>query len=148
METKRCLVLMPIGVTLRKESPTFAAIYEHMLVPALQATGYAMDIFRGDDVMRSGMSLDEGRLWLQEPHLVLADLTTRHSGVLHDLGLRNFLAHRTILLSQQAHDIPEAFHTYRQIVYGFSEADMTRLNQELNHHVHDIFTVTTEPNTE
>ena len=134
---------MPIGVTLRKESPAFTAIYEHMIVPALkatgEATGYVMDVFRGDEVMRSGMSLDEGRLWIQDPHVVLADLTTRHSGILHDLSLRSFLAHRTILLSQHAADIPSEFDTYRQILYGFSEAEMVRLHQELHQHISDIF---------
>ena len=138
METKRCLVLMPIGVTLRKESPTFAAIYQHILVPALRATGYPLDIFRGDEVMRSGMSLDEGRRWLQDPDVVVADLTTHHSGVLHDLTLRDFLAHRTILLSQHAEDIPARFRTYRHILYGFSEAAITQLRQDVQHHVREI----------
>jgi hypothetical protein len=141
METKRCLVLMPIGVTRRKESPTFAAIYQHILVPALRDTGYPLDIFRGDEVLRSGMSLDEGRRWLQDPHLVLADLTTHHSGVLHDLTLRNFLAHRTILLSQHTEDIPVRFRTYRHILYGFSEAARTRLHQEIQQHVREIFSM-------
>lgn len=138
MNPKRCLVLMPIGVTLHKASPTFAAIYQHLLVPALHATGFPLDIFRGDDVMRSGMSLDDGRRWLQDPHIVLADLTTSHSGVLHDLSLRDFLAHRTILLSQVAADIPARFHPYRQILYGFSEAAIAQLQQELTYHIRDI----------
>ena len=141
MEAKRCLVLMPIGVTRRKESPTFAAIYQHILVPALRATGYPLDIFRGDEVMRSGMSLDDGRRWLQDPDLVLADLTTHHSGVVHDLTLRDFLAHRTILLSQHADDIPAHFRTYRHILYGFSEAALTRLYQEIQHHVREILSM-------
>lgn len=141
METKRCLVLMPIGVTRRKESPTFAAIYQHILVPALRDTGYPLDIFRGDEVLRSGMSLDDGRRWLHDPHLVLADLTTHHSGVLHDLTLRAFLAHRTILLSQHAEDIPARFRTYRHILYGFSEAAITRLHQEIQQHVREILSM-------
>jgi hypothetical protein len=141
METKRCLVLMPIGVTRRKESPTFAAIYQHILVPALRDTGYPLEIFRGDEVLRSGMSLDDGRRWLQEPHLVLADLTTHHSGVLHDLTLRDFLAHRTILLSQHAEDIPARFRAYRHILYGFSAAAMTRLHQEIQQHVREILSM-------
>jgi hypothetical protein len=141
METKRCLVLMPIGVTRQKDSPTFAAIYQHILVPALRDTGYPLDIFRGDEVLRSGMSLDDGRRWLQEPHLVLADLSTPHSGVLHDLTLRDFLAHRTILLSQHAEDIPARFHAYRHVLYGFSEAAITRLHQEVQHHVKEILSM-------
>jgi hypothetical protein len=141
METKRCLVLMPIGVTRQKDSPTFAAIYQHILVPALRDTGYPLDIFRGDEVLRSGMSLDDGRRWLQEPHLVLADLSTPHSGVLHDLTLRDFLAHRTILLSQHAADIPARFHTYRHILYGFCETAITRLHQEMQRHVREIFSM-------
>jgi hypothetical protein len=141
METKRCLVLMPIGVTRRKESPTFAAIYQHILVPALHDTGYPLDIFRGDEVLRSGMSLDDGRRWLQEPHLVLADLTTHHSGVLHDLTLRDFLAHRTILLSQHAEDIPARFRAYSLILFGFSAASMTLLHQEIQNHVREILSM-------
>ncbi len=137
-EKKRCLVLMPIGVTRRQESPAFEAIYHHVLVPALRATGFPLAIFRGDEVMRSGMSLEEGRRWLHEPHVVLADLTTRHSGVLHDLALRDFLADRTILLSQQADEIPADFCTYRRILYSFSEDGIAHLYQELTHHVGDI----------
>lgn len=143
MEKKRCLVLMPIGVTRRQEGPTFAAIYQHVLVPALQATGFALDIFRGDDVMRPGISLYQGRLWLQEPHLVLADLTTRHSGVVHDLVLRHFLAPRTILLSQREADIPPRFAAYRRIIYGLSETGMAQLRQELARHVGELLVMTT-----
>ncbi len=138
METKRCLVLMPIGVTRRKEGPTFEAIYHHLLVPALQATGWPLDIFRGDEVMRSGMSLDEGRQWLQTPHLVLADVITRHSGVIHDLALRDFLADQTILLSQDERDIPARFCSYRAIVYNFTEAGIAHLYQALDQHLRDI----------
>jgi hypothetical protein len=138
MEKKRCLVLMPIGVTRRQEGPTFAAIYQHVLVPALRATGFGLDVFRGDDVMRPGISLYQGRLWLQEPHLVLADLTTCHSGVVHDLVLRRSLASRTILLSQREADIPARFATYRRIIYDLSEAGMVQLRQALAYHVGEI----------
>lgn len=138
MEKKRCLVLMPIGVTRRKEGPTFEAIYQHLLIPALKATGWPLEIFRGDEVMRSGMSLDEGRLWLQTPHVVLADITTQHSGVIHDLALRNFFADRTILLSQEAADIPERFRNYRAILYDFTEAGIAHLHQALAQHLRDL----------
>ncbi len=139
METKRCLVLMPIGVTRRKEGPTFEAIYQHLLVPALRATGWPLEIFRGDDVMRSGMSLDEGRLWLQSPHLVVADVTTQHSGVIHDLALRDFLADRTLLLSQDTADIPARFRDYRSVLYDVTEAGIARLYQALDQHLQDLF---------
>lgn len=141
METKRCLVLMPIGVTRRKEGPTFEAIYQHLLVPALQATGWPLEIFRGDDVMRSGMSLDEGRLWLQSPHVVLADVTTQHSGVIHDLALRDFLADRTILLNQDAADIPDRFHGYRAVLYDVTEAGIAHLHRALDQHLREMFEV-------
>lgn len=143
METKRCLVLMPIGVTRRKEGPAFEAVYQHLLVPALQATGWPLEIFRGDEVMRSGMSLDEGRRWLQTPHLVLADVTTQHSGVIHDLALRDFLADQTILLSQDAADIPTRFRSYRTILYNFTEAGIAQLYREIDQHLHDIFAPST-----
>ncbi len=141
MEKKRCLVLMPIGVTQRQEGPAFAALYQHMLLPALRATGFPLHIFRGDEVMRAGISLYEGRLWLHEPHVVIADLTTQHSGVVHDLVLRDFLAARTVLLSQQAADIPPQFSSYRQILYDLSEAGMVQLSRELTHHLSAILAV-------
>lgn len=145
MEPKRCLVLLPIGVTLRKEGPTFLAIYTHILLPALRATGVPMDIFRGDEVLRAGLTLHQGRLWLQEPHLVLADVTTAHSGVLHDLMLRDFLADRTIILSQQAADIPPQCATYRRIIYTLSEAGIARLSDALQEHVRAILCPTVPP---
>ena len=138
METKRCLVLLPIGVTRRKEGPTFEAIYRHLLLPALHATPWPLDILRGDEVMRSGMSLDEGRRWLQTPHVVLADVTTQHSGVIHDLTLRQSLADQTVLLSQDAADIPARFGAYRTILYDFTEAGIARLRQALDQHLRDI----------
>ena len=129
---------MPIGVTLRKEGPAFTAIYQHVLQPALQAIDFPLEIFRGDEVLRSGMSLDDGRRWLQEPHVVIADLTTQHSGVLHDLDLRHFLADRTVLLSQNADDIPARFSAYRQVLYRLDDAGITQLQLDLKRHVHDI----------
>jgi hypothetical protein len=134
---------MPIGVTRRQDSPTFVAVYQHLVVPALQATGFPLTIFRGDEVMRSGMSLHEGRLWLQEPHVLLADLTTRHSGVLHDLTLRSGLAQRTLLLSQEAAAIPPHFRAYRQILYGFTADSIARLHQDVKRHVGEILALTT-----
>lgn len=145
METKRCLVLLPIGVTRRKEGPTFEAIYQHLLVPALRATGWPLDIFRGDEVMRSGMSLDEGRRWLQTPHLVLADVTTRHSGVIHDLALRRSLAAQTILLSQDIADIPARFRSYRSILYDLTEAGMAHLQRALDRHLREILAAAPVP---
>ncbi|HEY7492909.1 MAG TPA: hypothetical protein VIH59_17575 [Candidatus Tectomicrobia bacterium] len=138
MENKRCLVLLPIGATRRREGPTFLALYQHILLPALHATGFPLHIRRGDQVLQAGMTLHEGQLWLQEPHLVVADLTTRHTGVLHDLSLRHFLASRTILLSQYAENILPCFVTYRQIIYTLSEGGIARLHQELRHHVSEI----------
>jgi hypothetical protein len=142
VETKRCLVLLPVGVTRRTEGPTFLAIYEHVLLPALRATGFPLEVLRGDEVLRAGMTLHAGRLWLQEPHLVVADLTTRHSGVIHDLSLRDFLADRTILLSQRAEDMLPRFAAYRQIVYTLAEAGIARLHQGLRHHVGEILGAT------
>lgn len=138
MEKNRCLVLLPIGVTRRQESPTFLAIYEHVLLPALQATGTPLDILRGDEVMRSGLSLSEGQRWLQEPALVIADLTTAHSGVIHDLTLRRALVNRTIIISQQPKDMPQQFLTYRQIYYDLSTDGIAHLQQALQHHVSEI----------
>jgi hypothetical protein len=139
VKPKRCLVLLPIGVTLRTEGPTFLAIYKHVLLPALRATGIPLDIFRGDEVLRAGLTLPEGALWLHNPHLILADVTTAHSGVLHDLRLRHCLADRTILLSQQPQDIPPQFATYRQIIYTLSDVGMAQLWRALHAHVHAIF---------
>lgn len=138
MEPKRCLVLLPIGVTLRQEGPTFLAIYQHILLPALRATGIAMDILRGDEVLRAGLTLHDGRRWLQDPHLVLADVTTAHSGVLHDLRLRDFLADRTILLSQRAEPMPPQLAAYRHILYTLSEAGIAQLYREIHAHVQAI----------
>jgi hypothetical protein len=138
VERKRCLVLLPVGVTRRQEGPAFLAIYEHVLHPALLATGFPLAILRGDEVLRSGMTLHEGRLWLQEPHLVIADVTTQHSGVIHDLSLRYALADRTVLLSQRAEDILPRFTTYRQILYTLSEAGIAVLQRELQHHLRQI----------
>jgi hypothetical protein len=69
---------------------------------------------------------------------VVADLTTAHSGVLHDLRLRHDQADRTILLSQQAESIPPQFASYRQILYTLSEAGIAQLYQALYAHVHAI----------
>lgn len=143
MDKKRCLVLLPIGVTQRREGPTFLAIYHHVLMPALQALGIPLAILRGDEVMRSGMTLHEGEQWLQEPHLVLADLTTTHSGVVHDLDLRQSLAGRTILLSQQAADIPQRFDHYRRILYALGEDRLRQFHRELTFHVHEILAIGT-----
>jgi hypothetical protein len=138
VESKRCLVLLPIGVTLRQEGPTFLAIYQHILLPALHATGIPLAIFRGDEVLRAGLTIHDGRLWLQDPHLVLADLTTAHSGVLHDLRLRHDQADRTILLSQRAEDVPLQFAAYRQILYTLSEAGIAQLYHAIYAHVQAI----------
>lgn len=142
VEKKRCLVLLPIGVTLGQESPAFLALYEHLLLPALHATGIPLAVFRSDEVMRSGLSLHDGQQWLQDPHLLVADLTTRHSGVVHDLELRSFLAPRTIIISQQAEHIPHRFASYRQIIYTLCDAGIKRLRHELRSHVRAICSAT------
>ena len=145
MEKNRCLVLLPIGVTRRQESPTFLAIYEHVLLPALRAIGIPLDILRGDEVMRSGLSLSEGQRWLQEPVLVIADLTTAHSGVIHDLTLRRALLDRTIIITQEPQDMPRQFLTYRQIHYELSTDGVAYLQQALQHHVSEILCVAVPP---
>jgi hypothetical protein len=142
MENKRCLVLLPIGVTQRREGPTFLALYEHLLLPALHATGVPLAVLRSDEVVRSGLSLHDGQQWLQDPHIIVADLTTRHSGVIHDLELRSFLAPRTIIISQQTEPVLRRFASYRHIVYTVSEAGINRLRHELRYHVRAICAAT------
>lgn len=138
MDPYRCLVLLPLGVTRRQDGATFLALYEHLLLPALHATGVPLRIFRSDEVMRSGLSLHDGQQWLQNPHLVVADLTTRHSGVVHDLTLRTALAPRTILISQQGEHIPSCFASYRRIIYTVSEAGIAGFRRQLGAHVRAI----------
>jgi hypothetical protein len=62
--------------------------------------------------------------------------------VVHDLMLRDFLVHRTILLSQRAADLPSRFAAYRRILYCLSEAGIAQLYQELAHHVGEILAPT------
>lgn len=110
-------------------SATFDVVYE-TIEAAVNDAGLhcarADDIWDHDHVMGDVLSL----LW--QAQVVVADLTGRNTNVFYETGLAHALPRRTVLLTQQATDIPFDLQSIRYLHYGLGTGDRATLRKQLS----------------
>lgn len=103
---ERCFVAMSFAPALRE-------IYDHVIRPTV--TKFGLQCVRGDEIVRSGVVIDQVQEEIRRAACVIADLTEMRPNVLYEVGLAHALGKNAILLVQRA-----AMHLVRE--QGFDVA--------------------------
>ena len=120
-DPKLVAVMMPFA-------PAFDVVYETIQSAATDAglrCVRAADIWQYDHVMGDILSL----LWRSQ--IVIADLTGKNPNVFYEAGLAHALPRSTVLLTQDAADIPFDLQSIRYLAYGLGTAQRASLRRQL-----------------
>lgn len=85
-EKKTCFVVMPISDTEGYESGHFMRVYEHIIKPSCDRTGFLP--VRADDVKQANMIILDILKRIVEADIVICDLSSRNPNVMYELGIR------------------------------------------------------------
>lgn len=84
------------------------------------------NIWEHDHVMGDVLSA----LW--EAQIVIADLTGRNPNVFYEVGLAHALPRKTVLLTQNADDVPFDLQPIRYLMYGVGSSERQKLRGDLS----------------
>jgi hypothetical protein len=109
--------------------PEFQAVYDQLIVPALDAVGYSVK--RADSDLDQQNVLKDVVRGIATADLVVAELTSRNPNVLYELGVSHALRRNTVLITQSMEDIPFDLRTYRVIRYSTQFDAAGKLREQL-----------------
>lgn len=135
--TKDVFVIMPFSATATCKEDKWTVVYKHVFCPAVEECGYTCE----RAAPKTGSLISSIVERLKTARIVLADITDRNANVFYELGVRHSLSKRTIIVSQNADDIPSDLRGYWFLRYGtdpelvakFKE-DIRRLISEIEEH--------------
>lgn len=67
-----------------------------------------------------------------EVEIVIADLTGRNPNVFYEVGLAHALLRKTVLLTQNADDVPFDLQPIRYLMYGVGSSERQKLRDDLS----------------
>ncbi|MFT5328277.1 MAG: hypothetical protein ACI8P0_006190 [Planctomycetaceae bacterium] len=111
-------------------SDGFNDVYELGIKDVCKAAGAYCE--RVDEQIFQGSMLDRIYNQIAKADFVIADMTGQNPNVFYEVGYANALGKRTILLTQDAGDIPFDLKHYPHVVYG---KKITELKDVLKRHV-------------
>jgi hypothetical protein len=112
-----CFVVSPFGHPGTPDREGFRRVLDECIRPAVAESGLGLDVVRADDIHRPGSFVRDVLAYLAGAHTVIADLTGRNANVFYELGVRHALSPRTLLIAQDADDIPSDLREYRTLLY-------------------------------
>jgi hypothetical protein len=128
---KVCFVISPIGNEGTDIHKKFKEILDYIIKPAVEESGYGLEVIRADDIKQSGSIIKDILQSLLDAHVVIADLTNQNPNVFYELGVRHALRPRTILISEKSEDIPFDLKDYRTIIYENSAKGVTNFRKKI-----------------
>lgn len=133
---RKCFVIMPFSATDRCTEVQWLDIFENMIKPAVEGSGYHYECSRADLAIGNIISdiLDN----LNKADVVIADMTDRNPNVFYELGVRHALRNATILITQDIEHIPFDLRHYAAIKYEWTTK---RGKEEFANRVKDAFSV-------
>lgn len=116
-DEKNCFVIMPFSSTLTCKEDEWTEIFEKVITPAVEKSGFNYKCERAN--IHYGSIIWEILDKLNRSALVIADITDRNPNVLYELGVRHALGGPTIAISQNKDDIPFDLTPYPYKIYGW-----------------------------
>jgi hypothetical protein len=123
---RECFIVMPLGTKGSETAARFSEIYSYLIKPAVEETGFSC--VRADEILKPGSIIQDIVAHLTNSIAVIADLTGQNPNVFYEVGVRDAVKGRMILLAQDIADVPFDLRGYRVVVYevkgpkGYHEA--------------------------
>ena len=108
---------MPFSTTNTCTSDHWIDIFENLIKPAVEKSGFNYECSRADLVIGNIIKNILDRL--NKSDVVIADLTDRNPNVFYELGVRHALRNATILISQNIDDIPFDLRQFATVHYDW-----------------------------
>lgn len=140
----KCFVIMPFGNPQSdpERARKLELIYTQWIKPTVEAIrlpdGSGIECHRGDKDARPGEIITHIIENLVASDIVIADLSGRNPNVFYELGVRHAVNNKTILIAEDADDIPFDLRGLRAIVYRYDPEQMLRLRDSLEQAIGEI----------
>lgn len=133
---KKCFVIMPFSSTKSCTEEQWLEIFENMIKPAVEDSGFNYECFRANLAIGNIISdiLDN----LNKADVVIADMTDKNPNVFYELGVRHALRNATILITQNMEHIPSDLRHCFAIKYEWTTK---RGREEFKGRIKDAFSV-------
>ncbi len=129
-ERKNCFVIMPFSATESCTEDEWTEIFEHVIKPAVEESGFNYKCDRAN--LHFGSIIEDILDNLNRSDLVIADITNRNPNVLYELGVRHTLGGPVIVISQNKEDIPFDLIPYIVKIYDWkTQKDRDKLKKEI-----------------
>lgn len=106
----------PVAFVIMPFSALSDLVFESLIRPAAAAAGFR--VVRADTTLNQRAIMQDVVTGIQGADVVLADLTGRNANVFYELGLAHALKRPTILMAQDASEIPFDLAAYRAVIYS------------------------------
>ncbi|HHZ8505082.1 TPA: hypothetical protein ACWL6U_002583 [Morganella morganii] len=115
-EQKTCFIIMPIADHPSYENGHFNRVYEYLIKPACENTGYKA--IRADDSKASHMIMFDILKKIVQCDMAICDLSTKNANVFYELGLRQAFNKKTILITDGKEKAPFDISGFRYVQYS------------------------------
>lgn len=106
----------PLAFVIMPFEPAFDAVYEQLVMPALDKAGYCVK--RADRLDTQQNVLRDIIQGIVLAELVVADVTTLNPNVFYELGVAHALERPTIIITQKLEELPFDLRSYRVLPYN------------------------------
>lgn len=121
-EMSEVFVLMPF-------SDKLLPIFEDSIKPTVVKAG--LTVKRADDFFSAKSVMSQVWSAIYNASIIIAECTGRNPNVFYEIGIAHTLGKSTILISQQADDVPFDLRHIRYIAYEYTPRGMNILNEKL-----------------
>lgn len=115
---RKCFAIMPIADHPDYESGHFNRVYEHLIKPACEMSGFKPN--RADDAKASHMIMFDILKNIIECDMAICDLSSKNANVFYELGLRQAFNKKTILITDGRTNTPFDITGFRYVKYDHS----------------------------
>lgn len=115
----------------------YDTLYKEVIQPVSKSSGF--HAFRGDDVFRPGVILQDIRRGIVESNVIVAEITPVNANVFYELGYAHALEKPTILLANRnVEKLPFDISGYRVIFYDDTIGGKKSVEEALRKHLASI----------
>ena len=129
---------MPFGKEGTEEHKKNKDIFDNIITPAVKAANPDIVCLRSDMINKSGSIIKDIISHLHKDEIVIADLSGKNANVFYELGVRQALSKRSILISQNIKDVPFDLRPYRVATYKYPAQDENEFNKKIKEYIEDI----------
>lgn len=112
---KKCFAIMPIADHPDYEGGHFNRVYNHLIKPACEKSGFK--VVRADDAKASHMIMFDILKNIVECDMAICDLSSKNANVFYELGLRQAFNKKTILITDGRTNTPFDITGFRYVKY-------------------------------